>query len=72
MLTLFFQAGPVRNFADAAAQNQERFAAFHAGMLDEGIYWPPSMYEALFLGASHSAEDIDSTVAAAKKVLAAL
>jgi glutamate-1-semialdehyde 2,1-aminomutase len=72
MLTLFFQAGPVQDFAGAAAQDQERFGRFHAGMLDEGIYWPPSMYEALFLGAAHSVEDIDQTIAAAKKVLSSL
>jgi glutamate-1-semialdehyde 2,1-aminomutase len=40
-------------------------------MLDGGVYLPPSQYEAAFLGATHTAEDVQQTVAAAKQAFAA-
>src|SRR5258708_7899142 len=42
MLTLFFRAAPVRSWTDAAACDTKRFAAWHAGLLSRGVYWPPS------------------------------
>lgn len=69
MITLFFTDQPVKNFADATATNTELFSQFHQGLLAEGIYWPPSKYEAAFISGAHTADDIDRTVAAAQKVL---
>jgi glutamate-1-semialdehyde 2,1-aminomutase len=72
MLTLFFHLGPVRSWSDAAASNKARFGKWHAGLLERGVYWPPSQFEAAFVGAAHSLEDIDRTITAARDSLAAL
>jgi glutamate-1-semialdehyde 2,1-aminomutase len=45
LLSLFFSAGPVRNFQDAKAADHERFARFFHHMLERGVYLPPSGYE---------------------------
>jgi glutamate-1-semialdehyde 2,1-aminomutase len=70
MLTLFFHAGPVRSFRDASACDTVRFAAWHKALLARGIYWPPSQFEAAFVGTAHSEDDIDRTVAAIGAALA--
>ncbi len=70
MLTLFFHQGPVRNWQDAAASDRERFARFHAGLLERGVYWPPSQFEAAFLSGAHTDADVDQTIAAARAALA--
>ena len=69
MITFFFNDGPVRNFEEAARSDTKRFARFFHGMLDEGIYLPCSQYEAAFLSAALTGEDIETTIAAAAKVL---
>lgn len=69
MLTVFFQAGPVRNFDEASASDTERFAAFHRHLLERGVYLPPSQYEALFVSTEHGDDEIDKTVAAAVEFL---
>lgn len=66
MLTVFFADGPIRSWTDAARCDTKRFAAFHAGLLARGVYWPPSQFEAAFVGAAHSEEDIERTVGAAR------
>jgi len=48
------------------------FGKFFNGMLDEGVYLAPSQYEAAFVSAAHTYEDIDNTIAAAERVLARL
>jgi len=57
-----------------ARSNQERkaFGKFFRTMLDGGVYLPPSQYEAMFLGATHTEEDVQRTVAVAKQALAAV
>ncbi|MGB5256850.1 MAG: glutamate-1-semialdehyde 2,1-aminomutase [Woeseiaceae bacterium] len=65
---VFTDGGPVRSFAQVAAADIDRFKRFFHGMLDEGIYLAPSAFEAGFVSAAHSDDDIDATVAAAKKV----
>jgi glutamate-1-semialdehyde 2,1-aminomutase len=72
MLTLFFRQGPVENYAQAAASNHQLFGAWHRGLVQRNIYWPPSGYEAAFISAAHSEADIDQTIAAARESLAAL
>jgi glutamate-1-semialdehyde 2,1-aminomutase len=64
MLTLFFGVERVRNAADARRSDKERFARFFHGMLERGIYWPPSQFEAAFVSLAHSLSDIDKTVQA--------
>jgi len=69
---VFTDDGPVRSFAQVAAADVERFKTFFHGMLAEGIYLAPSAFEAGFVSAAHSDEDIDATVSAARKVFATL
>ena len=45
----------------------QRFGKFHRAMLESGVYLPPSQYEAAFLSAVHSVEDIEQTIEAARK-----
>jgi glutamate-1-semialdehyde 2,1-aminomutase len=71
MFTWFFQDGPVTDWDSASKSNTETFAKFFRGMLDSGVYLPPSQYEAAFLGAAHTEEDVQRTVVASKKALAA-
>jgi glutamate-1-semialdehyde 2,1-aminomutase len=71
MITLFFREGPVRSWDDAAKSDTKRFAAWHQGLLARGVYWPPSQFEAAFLGAAHTEADIAHTVDAAAGALAA-
>src|SRR5215467_10858474 len=65
MFTWFFQSGPVSDWDTAAKSDTQAFGGFHRKMLDGGIYLPPSQYEALFLSAAHSEEDIEKTIQAA-------
>jgi glutamate-1-semialdehyde 2,1-aminomutase len=71
MITLFFTAGPVRNWSDAKACDTTRFGIWHKGMLSRGHYFPPSQFEAAVLGAAHREADIDATVQAADDVIGA-
>ena len=66
MFTWFFQEGPVTDWDSASKSNTEAFGKFFRIMLDSGVYLPPSQYEAAFLGAAHSEEDVQRTIAAAK------
>lgn len=72
MLTLFFNDQPVRNYSVSSKNNTELFAKFFHGMLDEGMYLPCSQYEAWFVSAAHTDDDIDRTIHAADRVLAGL
>jgi glutamate-1-semialdehyde 2,1-aminomutase len=69
MFTWFFQAGPVFDWDTAAKSDTKAFANFHRAMLGKGIYLPPSQFEAMFVSAAHSAEDIRETIAAAERSL---
>ncbi|HXX00698.1 MAG TPA: glutamate-1-semialdehyde 2,1-aminomutase [Candidatus Acidoferrales bacterium] len=70
MFTWFFQAGPVTDWESASKSDTEAFGKFFRGMLDRGVYLPPSQYEAAFLGAAHTEEDVQKTVTAAKEAFA--
>lgn len=72
LFSIFFSSGPVRNLADARATDHARFARFFHAMLDEGIYLPPSGYEAWFIGDAHGEEEIEATLRAAEKAAAEL
>jgi len=69
LITLFFAKEPVTNYAGAKKSDAARFAAFFREMLARGIFLPPSQFEALFVSASHSDEDISRTLAAARESL---
>ena len=72
MFTLFFTGQPVKNYADAKRSDTARFARFFHGMLERGIYLPPSQFEAAFVSSSHGDEEIEKTIAAAREVIATL
>ena len=72
MFTWFFTKGPVTDWDSASKSNTEAFGKFFRSMLDSGVYLPPSQYEAAFLGATHTEEDVQRTVAAAKVAFAAV
>ena len=60
------------NLEDAMKSDLDKFAKFFHGMLQEGIYVAPSQFEAGFISAAHTEEDVAKTAAAATKVLKAL
>jgi glutamate-1-semialdehyde 2,1-aminomutase len=68
----YFTDQPVHNLGDAMKSDRERFKKYFHGMLDAGVYLAPSQFEAGFISAAHSTEDIDRTVAAAAKVMKSL
>lgn len=70
MFGVFFTAQPVRCFDDVMACDVERFKRFFHAMLAQGIYLAPSAFEAGFVSAAHSTDDIEQTVAAAARVFA--
>jgi glutamate-1-semialdehyde 2,1-aminomutase len=72
MFTWFFQQGPVTDWDSASKSNVELFGKFFHSILDQGVYLPPSQYEAAFLGASHTEEDVRRTIEAAKQAFAGM
>jgi glutamate-1-semialdehyde 2,1-aminomutase len=71
MWTLFFAPAPVADYDTARASDTARFARFFWGMMDRGIYLPCSQFEAAFVSAAHTEEQIGQTIAAARAALAA-
>jgi len=72
LLTVFFTAEAVRDYAGAKKSDTALFSAFFHQMLARGIFLPPSQFEALFVSAAHSEDDIDRTIAAARESLRAV
>lgn len=65
----FFAEEEVTDYAGAQATSAETYARFFRGLLERGIYFPPSRFEALFIGAVHTEEHIDRVAQAAREVL---
>jgi glutamate-1-semialdehyde 2,1-aminomutase len=72
MFGMFFTGTPVHNYEDAKLADLKKFARFHRGMLEKGVYLAPSQFEAGFTSLAHTDEDIDRTIEAAKEVLAVI
>lgn len=72
MVGFFFTEGPVTNFEQASRSDLKRFARYFQLMLKEGIYLPPSQFEGMFISIVHTQDDLDQTIAAHDRVLAAL
>ena len=72
MFTWFFQSGPVTDWDSASKSNIEAFGKFFRAMLDAGVYLPPSQYEAMFLGTTHTEADVQRTITASKQALSAV
>ena len=69
LMTVFFTGNDVTDMGSASATDRESFGAFFHGMVDNGVYLPPSQFEAWFLSTAHSDEDIDQTLEAVAKSL---
>ena len=69
MMTLFFSPDPVVDWPTASSCDTKRYARYFWGLIERGIYMPPSQFEAFFLSSAHTEPDIDATIAAAKEVL---
>jgi glutamate-1-semialdehyde 2,1-aminomutase len=67
MFTWFFTANRVTDFGSASTSDTAAFARFHRAMLDHGIWLPPSQYEAAFMSAAHTMDDIAATISAARE-----
>jgi glutamate-1-semialdehyde 2,1-aminomutase len=64
MFTLFFTEGPVKDYHTAKMSNTKRFAQFFIEMMEQGIYLPPSQFEAWFISLAHTQKDLDRTIEA--------
>jgi len=72
LLTPFFTDRPVTNDTDALTADTARFGTFFRAMLGQGIYLPPSQFEAWFVSTAHGGDEVDATVAAARAAFAAV
>ena len=70
MFTWFFTPGPVTDWNSAAKSDTAAFGRFFRNLLEQGVYLPPSQFEAAFLSAAHTHEDVEKTIAAAKNAFA--
>jgi glutamate-1-semialdehyde 2,1-aminomutase len=70
MLTPFFHAGPVRNYADAAQSDTDRYAALFRHLVERGVYVAPSQFEAMFVSTAHGPAEVERTLDAAGEFLA--
>ncbi len=67
MLTVFFTEGPVQSFEGAAKSDPTLFNRFFHGLLNGGVYWPASRFEAAFLSVAHTDAELEQTLSAVKK-----
>ncbi len=70
MMTLFFNASPVTNWDTASQSDAALYGKFFWGLIERGVYFPCSQYEALFVSDKHTDADIEQTIQAAKEALA--
>ncbi|HVZ82898.1 MAG TPA: glutamate-1-semialdehyde 2,1-aminomutase [Terracidiphilus sp.] len=66
MGTWFFTEGPVRDYDEAAKSDTAAFGRFHHAMLEQGVWLPPSQFEAAFVSAAHGEGEVEKTIAAAR------
>ena len=69
---LFFESGPVTDYASAVKADTQRYADYFHGMLELGIYLAPSQFEAMFVSSAHTDADLSRTLEAHRNVLKAL
>jgi glutamate-1-semialdehyde 2,1-aminomutase len=71
MITVFFSPDPVFDADSARKADTKKFAKYFRAMLENGVYLPPSQFEAAFISVAHGDEDIETTLQAARKAFAA-
>jgi glutamate-1-semialdehyde 2,1-aminomutase len=69
MISVHFSAKPIKNFEDASTADNAFFNKFFHGMLQRGVYLPPSAFESWFLSNALTYEDLDFTIEAAEEAL---
>ncbi|MEA4981847.1 MAG: hypothetical protein VB066_03935 [Paludibacter sp.] len=69
MFTLFFTSEEINNFEDAKKADTNRFGKFYRKMLDQQIYFSPSPFEANFISAAHSEQQLEQTLMAIKNAI---
>jgi len=72
MFTWFFQDGHVIDFERASRSDTQRFGRFHRGMLERGVWLPPSQFEAAFVSSQHGDVEVEATIQAAREVFDSL
>jgi glutamate-1-semialdehyde 2,1-aminomutase len=70
MFGLYFCEGPINGYTDAMRSNSSQFNQFFHGMLNRGVYFAPSAFEAAFLSSAHGDIEINHTIEAARDVFA--
>lgn len=70
MFTFFFTGKQVTDWETASTCDTAKFGHFHGALLDDGVWLPPSQFEAAFLSTAHTQGDIDATIAVAREALA--
>ena len=68
MFTLFFNPGPVTDYASSAKSDTQKYAKFFTALLKAGIYLPPSQFETCFVSTEHRRKDFDKTVTVVDKL----
>ena len=69
LMTVFFTSNQVTDMDSASATDREAFGEFFHGMVDDGVYLPPSQFEAWFVSTAHTDADIESTLESVKNAL---
>ena len=69
MFTIFFRKSPPKNFQEVKECDFDKFARFHHSVLQKGVYFPPSQFEAVFLSNAMEQQDIDHLIKAVEKAL---
>jgi len=69
VLTPFFTGQPVRDYQSAISADTARYATFFRGMIQRGIYPPPSQFEGWFVSTAHTTKDVDRTISVARAAM---
>ena len=69
MFTLFLTDSPATDYASAKRANTESFKKLHHGLLERGVYFPPSQFESAFASSAHGAAEVEQTVRAVEEAL---
>ena len=69
MVTMFFTATPVVDYATAKTSDTKKFGSFFRNMRERGVFLPPAQFEAMFVSLAHTDEDVDQVIASAKASL---
>jgi glutamate-1-semialdehyde 2,1-aminomutase len=72
VLTCFFTPDEVTDYASAKKSDTAKYGAFFRELIGQGVYYPPSQFEAVFVSLAHTADDIETSVAAAGRAFSAI